>query len=149
MIFSIIITSYNYDEYLNDCIQSCLNQSSLYPYEIIIIDDGSSDNSISILNKIRNEKVKVFFKKNSGIEKASNYGFKKSIGKYILRLDADDYLHKDFLKIMSEKLDENVDFFYSNTVIDSKSKEINKSELPIFNKNEILERGDFSIRYNL
>ena len=108
---SIIITSHNYEKYIGRAINSCIHQN--FPqkdFEIIIVDDASTDNSKEIIsvydgymighNFIRSK----FLKKNRGVAHASNVGIKMARGKYIVRVDGDDYIHEDFLKVMSETL---------------------------------------------
>jgi glycosyltransferase involved in cell wall biosynthesis len=122
---SIIITSHNKEKYLGRAINSCINQDFLFKdFEIIIVDDASTDKSREIIsvydgymiehNFIRSK----FLKKNRGVAYASNVGIKMARGKYIVRVDGDDYIHKDFLKVMSEVLDWNLDigFVYCDLV---------------------------------
>jgi glycosyltransferase involved in cell wall biosynthesis len=145
MKFSIIITSYNYETYIVECLESCLNQSHFSDYEVIVIDDGSLDNTRSLLSKYFDKKLSVYFLENNGIEKASNFGILKSKGKYIIRVDADDKLDETFLYEMNKHvIDTNYDFYYSNySIIDSSSNVLEDIILPQFDKNEILSRGDF------
>ena len=101
MKISVVVTNYNYDKWLRRCIRSLLNQS-FDDYEIIIVDDYSTDNSRNILLEYENHpKIKVIFNPiNVGVGASSTIGAKKSLGKYIVRVDADDYVHKDFLKCL-------------------------------------------------
>jgi len=98
---SVIVTNYNYDKWIRRCIRSLLNQN-FNNYEIIIIDDYSTDNSKNILLEYSsNPKVKtVFNPTNMGVGASSTIGAKKALGKYIVRVDADDYVHEDFLKCL-------------------------------------------------
>lgn len=98
---SVIVTNYNYDKWIRRCIRSLLNQN-FNNYEIIIIDDYSTDNSKNILLEYSsNPKVKtVFNPTNMGVGASSTIGAKKALGKYIVRVDADDYIHEDFLKCL-------------------------------------------------
>jgi len=142
---SIIIINKNYLKYLKYSLDSCINQVTTFKYEIILIDDGSIDGSFEFAKKIENKKLKVFQTKGIGIEKACNKGFKKSKAKYILRVDSDDYLHKNFINIMLTAIIKyKTAFVYSNYyLIRSNNKIIKKIRLPKFKKGEILKRGDF------
>lgn len=91
---SILVPVYNVEKYLERCISSVLNQD-FTDYEIIMVDDGSTDNSSFLCDKLCNknpEKIKVIHKKNEGLPSARLEGFKNSSGKYIIFLDSDDYL---------------------------------------------------------
>lgn len=142
---SIIIITFNYENYILSCLESCLNQKNFnLEYEIILIDDGSQDCTQEVLKKISSKKLTKIEIKNSGIECASNIGFTQAKGKYIVRVDADDLLLPNYLEIMSKYINKSYDFFYSDyQVIDGLGFEKKKVKLPEFNKNEIFERGDF------
>lgn len=143
--FSIIITSYNYESYIVECLKSCLNQLNFTNYEIIIVDDGSQDGTKKLLSQFLDDKLSVYYLENSGIEKASNYGILKSKGEFIVRVDADDKLKDTFLFEMDEIISQSFhDFYYPNYfIIDSESSILEKINLPQFDKNEIFSRGDF------
>ena len=112
---SIIIINKNYLTFLKKCLDSCLNQVTKYSYEVILVDDGSTDGSVLFAKKIKDKKLKIFHTKNKGIEHASNKGFKKSKAKYVMRVDSDDYLHKNFVNIMlNEIIKSKTAFVYSN-----------------------------------
>ena len=111
---SVIITNYNYAKFLSRCINSVINQSlSINEYEIIVIDDASKDNSIEIIKQYLKFDNFIFInnKKNIGVAASANKAIKKAIGKYFVRLDADDYVSKDFLKIMTLYLETNTKIF--------------------------------------
>lgn len=101
MKISVIVTNYNYSKWLRRCIRSLLNQN-FNDYEIIIVDDYSTDNSRNILLEYKNHpKIKLIFNYiNMGVGASSTIGAKSSLGKYIIRVDADDYVHKDFLNCL-------------------------------------------------
>ena len=73
---SIIITNYNYAHYLSECIKSCLTQKTQFHFEVIIVDDESTDNSCAIAHPFLCSKVHLVEISNSGIEVASNTGFR-------------------------------------------------------------------------
>ena len=115
MDLSIIITTFNYERYIENCISSCLNQiDHELTYEIIVVDDGSIDNTANILDNICDEKIRVFKINNSGIEKSSNFGISRSHGKYIVRVDADDSLRPSFINGIQRHLGRGYAFVYSD-----------------------------------
>ena len=126
---SIIIPVYNVEKYLEQCIESAVNQT-LDNIEIIAINDGSTDNSLQILEEY-SEKYK-FFKvinqKNRGLSATRNRGLKEARGKYIYFLDSDDYIDKNTLSICFEKAEKyNLDIvtFDADIFIESKMDKIN------------------------
>lgn len=100
---SILIPIYNKDRYIDGTINSALNQS--WPNkEIIIVDDGSTDDSYKIAKSYNSNMVKVYRQKNSGAANARNIAFRKSTGDYIQYLDADDLMDADKIKFQMELL---------------------------------------------
>lgn len=93
---SIIIPIYNVEENLSECLDSVINQT-LKDIEIICINDGSTDNSLAILNSYaqKDNRIVVINKKNEGVSKARNYGLNTAQGEYVMFLDADDYYTLD------------------------------------------------------
>lgn len=75
--------------------------------EIIVVDDGSKDDSLDILNTIKDERLQIFEKKNGGAASARNYGIKKAKGKYIIFLDSDDFVSKKYLTELYKGINEN------------------------------------------
>ena len=98
---SIIIPVYNVEQYLDECINSIINQS-YNNLEIIFVDDGSKDNSGEILDKYakKDKRIIVIHKKNEGVSKARNIGIDKATGKYICFCDGDDYLMDDYVEYL-------------------------------------------------
>ena len=92
-LISIIVPVYNAEKYLAQCLDSVVNQT-YQELEIICINDGSKDNSIAILNQYRNKdsRIVIFDKSNEGVSATRNYGLKKSMGEYIMFVDADDWI---------------------------------------------------------
>jgi len=102
---TVYITNYNYGRFIEQAIDSVLNQTE-QDFEIIIIDDGSIDNSRAIIDSYRNNpKIKIVLQQNKGLTTSNNVALKLSQGKYIMRLDADDYLVQNALSKLSSVLD--------------------------------------------
>ena len=99
---SVIIPVFNQEKYISRCIRSLLNQSiPISNFEIIVINDGSTDSTEMVLDPYKNDII--YLKNNTckGLPKSLNIGIKKSRGQFIIRVDSDDYVHKDYLKILS------------------------------------------------
>lgn len=102
---SIIITAHNYGKYLAQSVDSALGQH-YDSFEVIVVNDGSTDNTREILGKYESDpRVKTFHLDGVGLAAASNYGIRMSRGQYIVRLDADDYFDENILLIESNVLD--------------------------------------------
>jgi glycosyltransferase involved in cell wall biosynthesis len=102
---TVYITCYNYAKYVKKAIQSVLSQT-LQDFELLIIDDGSTDDSRKIIQKFENEdKVKIIFQQNKGLNATNNVAINHAKGQYIIRLDADDYFQPEALGVMSSILD--------------------------------------------
>ena len=129
-----IINNYNYDKFLEEAIQSCLEQTRKFD-EIIIVDDGSSDNSVKIIHKYIDEQsnIKLIAKSNAGQLSCFDVGFKASTGDIIFFLDADDTYAATYLETALNFYNENpsCDFLFcgrkefglSNRVIREKSQD--------------------------
>lgn len=101
---SIIIPVYNAAEYLEETVQSVLNQD-YREFEIILVNDGSKDNSLEICQKLKDsdERIKIINQDNSGVSTARNNGMNAAKGEYVLFIDADDLLEKDMLSTLYNK----------------------------------------------
>lgn len=104
-LISIIIPVFNSEKYLKKCLNSVIKQS-YENIEIIIVNDGSEDNSLSICNefKEKDDRIKIINKENEGVSIARNIGIKESTGKYIQFVDSDDFLELDTCKILYENI---------------------------------------------
>lgn len=104
-LISVIIPVYNVEQYLERCINSILNQS-YNKLEIILVNDGSTDNSKDICLKYKNidNRIKIINQNNGGLSKARNTGINYSVGKYICFIDSDDFIHKDMINILYNNL---------------------------------------------
>ena len=98
---SVIVPVYNYAETIHGNISSVLNQKTSYNYEVIIVDDGSTDGSGDIIRQFEsNPKVRIIRQKNGGIAVARNTGLNHARGKYIMFVDCDDVVHDDIVEVL-------------------------------------------------
>lgn len=133
--FSIIVPVYNCQDYISRCIESVLNQNTK-DLELILINDGSTDSSKTMIEEYKkdSELIKVINKKNEGVSKARNIGLKEATGKYILFLDADDYLEENYIKEINEILKkyknvELINFGFYSDVEDMEFNNLSRDEI--------------------
>lgn len=107
-LISIIVPVYNSNAYLEKCLNSLINQT-ITNIEIIVINDGSKDNSLEIAKNFakRDSRIKVYNKENGGLADARNYGINMAKGQYIGFVDADDYVNEDMFEILKNMIKEN------------------------------------------
>jgi len=112
MKYSIVITCFNRSKFIGRAIRSAINQKGIErgTHEVIVVDDCSKDNSVSILRDYENIIRVILNKKNMGLPYSRNKGIKNSKGKYILMLDSDDYISEYTLNILGNFLDHNPDW---------------------------------------
>lgn len=135
---SVIIPVYNTQKYIKKCLESLANQT-LQDFEIIVVNDGSTDNSKQIIKEFQNQKkIKNFIyveKENGGLSDARNFGVKKATGKYITFLDSDDYIDKDLYKNLQKSMDEDADLIkFKMQTVNEQGKIIDKLDGPVFEK---------------
>ena len=133
-IISVIIPTYNQSEFLGRCLRSILDQ--IIPkeeYEIIVIDDGSNDKTSKVLKIYEKEISIVENKENKGLPYSINKGIKRSKGRFVVRLDSDDYVNTNFLYILKI-------FLIENSKIDAVSCDY----FIVNDKEEIISRKDSS-----
>jgi len=135
---SVIIPVYNGEKFVQRAIRSAVDQN--FPrkqFEIIVVDDGSTDNTVEVIQPFKNFVRILRHEKNMGLAASRNTGIKAARGQYIVNLDADDYLHQDFLSIEVLFLSLNEDFDAVNCdyyIVDEYEKHIerkNATEYPI------------------
>lgn len=97
-IISLIVPAYNVAEFLPDCLQSLGAQTDFEDYEIIVIDDGSTDGTAKICDEYQSDKLYVIHQKNAGLSGARNTGIKQARGEFLSFVDGDDVVSPDFLK---------------------------------------------------
>lgn len=169
---SVIVPLYNMEKYIVKCLDSIVSQT-LGQIELIIVNDGSTDNSKVIIQKYINEhlnkRIIYLEKKNTGLSDARNYGVKYASGKYISFIDADDYINLNLYSNLKPYMDDNIDLIkFKMITVDRNYNEISKISGPVFDKcsginafkklycqDKFLEvaciylyKRDFFIRYN-
>jgi glycosyltransferase involved in cell wall biosynthesis len=103
--FSIIIPIYNVEPYLRQCLDSVVNQD-YFDYEVICINDGSTDHSLAILEEYKKQypQITLISQENKGLSAARNAGIRAATGDYILFLDSDDWLEKDAIRMLRDNI---------------------------------------------
>jgi len=128
---SVIIPAYNVGEYIEKCVRSVINQT-YHNIEIIVVNDGSKDNTLSIINLLAQEEPRLIIidKKNGGVSAARNDAMRNATGEYIVFVDGDDYLAEDFVEYMlSTTLKNGADFCFSlNCFLYDGESQVNKIE---------------------
>lgn len=136
---SIIITLFNSKKYLNRLIKS-MDKFDKSGFEIIMVDDGSTDNTYSKVQKIKMKNLKIIHKKNGGVSSARNIGLNNSNGDYILFLDGDDWLDENLIEVFNYYYKFNYDLikfgFIFTDLKNNKNFEIVDNDT-VLNKNNI------------
>ena len=136
---SIIVPCYNQAEYMDECLQSVLEQTYV-DWECIMVNDGSSDNTEEIALRWQNKDSRFIYlkKENGGLSNARNYGIRKATGKFILPLDCDDKIGQDYISLAIEvfNLRRNVGVVYCKA--NFFDKYTGKWKLPSFDKRYLL-----------
>jgi len=138
---SIIVPVYKTENYLQDCVNSIMNQDYL-DFELILVDDGSPDQSGKICDELAagESKIKVIHKKNGGLSSARNAGLVVATGEYVCFIDSDDYVEKDYLSTLY-----NLVFKYKTEFAKVEYVEVysrNYSDTSIDAEKEIVYTGD-------
>ena len=150
---TIILPIYNVEKYLEESLKSILNQS-YKDYELIVVDDGSTDKSLSILNKYKSKfnKIRIFTEDNRGVSEARNLALGHAKGDYILLVDSDDFLRKDMIEKMLLKAKESQsDIVISNYCLYYKENKVYKalSDMPKVITYSSFQVIDMMLKYKL
>jgi glycosyltransferase involved in cell wall biosynthesis len=107
---SVLVTNHNYGHYLGRCLRSLIEQTlPKNRYEIIVVDDASTDHSREVINSFAGFIRPVFNEQNLGLGASCNRGLRMALGRFVIRVDADDYVHHDFLSVTELYLSLNYD----------------------------------------
>lgn len=122
-LISVIMPVYNVERYIKNSIQSVMSQT-LVDFELLVVDDGSSDNSMEFVSEFKDDRIKVFRKDNGGLSDARNFGLKKAKGKYVYFIDSDDWIEPDLLNTCFSLLEERqLDFLVFGYFLDKIDKQ--------------------------
>lgn len=151
---SVIVPVYNVEKYLKQCVDSVLNQTYL-DYEIILVDDGSKDNSGMLCDEYQklSNKIKVIHKENGGLSSARNCGIRHASGEYLMFLDSDDYWDNNHAleKVVSSLDDcDFLNFHYKKYFEDTKKYQhvFGNIDISLFNQLDIVEKKNLLIQSN-
>lgn len=122
-----------------------MEQSATIEYEVLVVDDGSTDNSLEIVRPFLDADVRLIERSNSGIEAASNAGINNARAELVVRVDADDYLMPEYLEAMVPQISasEHAFAYPDYIVVDGADELLYEEKLPPFSEAEIRTRGDF------
>lgn len=146
---SIIVPIYNVEEYLTECIESILNQT-FKEFELILVNDGSTDNSGDICEKYKNidDRIKVIHKNNGGVSSARNAGLSIAEGKFIGFVDSDDLIHVEMYEALYKlAVDNEADIVSASVKCFNDIKELDKIESSNYKIN-IYENNIIEANYN-
>ena len=104
-LISIIVPIYNAEKVIKRCIES-ISRQSYEMLEIILVDDGSTDQSLEICEDMseKDSRIKIIHQNNGGVSRARNTGLKKATGQYIMMVDSDDYLYERAVELMLREI---------------------------------------------
>lgn len=141
---SVVVPVYNVEQYLNRCIESLINQT-YENIEILLIDDGSADDSPQICDEwtIKDSRIKVYHKENGGVSSARNIGLKKCHADYVLFVDPDDYVANNFVEVLLDSIvNNNCDMAIIN-FIEKYSDETIENVNHFKTEKKLLKKADF------
>lgn len=140
--YSIIIPIYNSEKYISRCIKSVQKQTE-QDWELILINDGSSDNSESICTSFQAQdtRIKYFYQKNSGVSAARNNGLLNAQGEWITFIDSDDWIESNHLETFNKQIENNVDLCINSFIADLSygSRYFNYIDYCSFNKTDSIK----------
>lgn len=132
---SIIIPVYNCEKNIGRCIESVIKQE-MQDFELVVVNDGSTDNTEKhVLDKkdFLGEKLKYYYKKNTGVADTRNYGLEKATGEYIMYIDSDDYIDKKLLLKQEKNMEEHIDVIKFQMIkVDENGNKIELNKCPFF-----------------
>ncbi len=146
---SIIVPIYNAEKYIEKCIHSLVNQTKK-ELEIILINDGSTDNTDKVIRIFKDKRIRYFVNKNIGIGKTRNFGITKATGKYIMFCDSDDYYEPNMCEAMFEQAEkEELDLVICDFYREYENGKVEPERLPTFKYTSLKEMPSLIRTINL
>jgi glycosyltransferase involved in cell wall biosynthesis len=144
--FSIVIVNYNYDKYIEQAIKSALNQNySSELFEVIVVDDGSTDDSLKIIKKFSKvSNLRIISKNNGGQASAYSSGIKAAKNDWVCLLDSDDYYKPEKLQVLDDYLQKQVGCLFICSDVDIHYEQLNKIDTEF--KRKGIKTGELSVR---
>ena len=135
---SVIVPVYNTEKYIEKCLESIANQT-MKDLEILVINDGSTDQSEEIIKKYKEEhkdiNIRYFKKENGGLSDARNFALSYVTGKYISFVDSDDYIDSNLYSHLEEYMEQEIDLIkFKIQMVNEEGKVLQKQEGPVFEK---------------
>ncbi len=143
MMYSIIVPIYNVEEYIEKCICSILSQN-FKDFELILIDDGSTDNSYNICNSYaqKHKNIVLCNKQNGGVSSARNYGLNLAKGEYVIFIDSDDFISPDYFEKLQASITPTTDYLFSGLIYCYHFEEVSSVKL-VDRKWNLLSEDEF------
>ena len=124
---SIIIPTYNASSFIIETIQSVLNQSYSH-IEVVVINDGSTDNTTNVLESIKDNRLRIFNRSNHGVSASRNFGLQNANGDYVVFFDSDDLMPENFIKCRIDFLKDNPFFSFVTSWVQKIDENGNKKD---------------------
>ena len=148
---SVIMPAYNAEEYISQAIESVLAQS-YSNFELIIINDGSTDNTEQIIHSFNDQRIRYFKQSNQGLAATHNFGIKQSRGEFVIKLDADDMMTPDFIARHLQEFEEHPEahlIYCDDCLVDKNGEMIKVMEYPEYSDRKSLIRDLFRSGYTI
>lgn len=147
---SILIAAYNVEQFIERCVLSCYNEKLSSSYEIIVVNDGSTDDTAEIIETLKNKvpNLKLVSKSNSGLGAARNTGLQHALGKYAWMIDGDDFLTEDAVKTVLSNLSSGLDVYaYNFNITDEAGNVIKIQYTDVFPEHIITGSEYYALNY--
>ena len=145
---SVIINAYNAEKTIEKCLNSILD-TKYNDYEIILVNDGSTDNTDKIIELFASDKIKYYKKENTGVADSRNFGIDKAKGDYITFVDSDDYVSSNYFENIDKYINEGIDIIKRKAIIvkDNKEEKIKGATFDVTSGEDAFNKLCFTDKY--